>query len=93
MIFRTNKYYLLILLAAFIVGGCGNFSGNYEEIESTTTTDTTPTAVTTVAGTGSIGSANGTGTSASFNAPFRITTDGTNLYVADRNNNMIRKIE
>ena len=45
--FRTNKYYLLILLAAFIVGGCGNPSGNYEEIESsassesTTTTDTT----------------------------------------------------
>ena len=33
MIFRTNKYYLLILLAAFIVGGCGNFSGNYDEIE------------------------------------------------------------
>ena len=48
MIIRTNKYYLLILLAAFIVGGCGNFSGNYDEIESsassestTTTTDTT----------------------------------------------------
>ena len=34
MIFRTNKYYLLILLVAFIVGGCGNFSGNYEEIKS-----------------------------------------------------------
>ena len=45
--FRTNKYYLLILLASFIVGGCGDFSGNYDEIESsissesTTTTDTT----------------------------------------------------
>ena len=38
MIFRTNKYYLLILLAAFIVGGCGNFSGNYDEIESSTDT-------------------------------------------------------
>ena len=50
MIFRTNKYYLLILLAAFVVGGCGDFSGNYEEIESsassestTTTTDDTTT--------------------------------------------------
>ena len=32
--FRTNKYYLLILLAAFIVGGCGDFSGNYKEIET-----------------------------------------------------------
>ena len=38
MNFRTNKYYLLILLAAFIVGGCGNSSGNYEEIESSTDT-------------------------------------------------------
>ena len=50
------------------------------------------TAVTTVAGTGSSGSANGTGTSASFNAPEGITTDETNLYVADRTNHLIRKI-
>jgi len=48
--------------------------------------------VTTVAGTGSSGSANGTGTSASFNYPFGITTDGTNLYVGDSSNNLIRKI-
>jgi len=50
-------------------------------------------AVTTVAGTGSSGSANGTGTSASFNNPVGITTDGTNLYVEDYNNHLIRKIE
>jgi len=50
------------------------------------------TAVTTLAGTGSSGSANGTGTSASFEYPKRITTDGTNLYVADQNNHLIRKI-
>jgi len=49
--------------------------------------------VTTLAGTGSTGSANGTGTSASFNTPFGITTDGTNLYVADNSNHLIRKIE
>ena len=48
--------------------------------------------VTTVAGTGSTGSADGTGTSASFNQPAGITTDGTNLYVADESNNTIRKI-
>ena len=30
----NKKSNLLILLAVFIVGGCGNFSGNYEEIES-----------------------------------------------------------
>ena len=51
------------------------------------------TVVTTLAGTGSSGSANGTGTSASFNYPGGITTDGTNLYVADQNNHLIRKIE
>ena len=50
-------------------------------------------AVTTLAGTGSTGSANGTGTSASFNYPRGITTDGTNLYVTDRYNHLIRKIE
>ena len=50
-------------------------------------------AVTTVAGTGSSGSANGTGTSASFNNPVGITTDGTNLYVADFDNHLIRQIE
>jgi hypothetical protein len=49
-------------------------------------------AVTTVAGTGSSGSANGTGTSASFSSPQGITTDGTNLYVADYGNHLIRKI-
>ena len=48
--------------------------------------------VTTVAGTGSSGSANGTGTSASFNSPQGITRDGTNLYVADTYNHLIRKI-
>ena len=48
MIFRTNKYYLLILLAVFIVGGCGNFSGNYEEIESSTSSDNTTSSDSTV---------------------------------------------
>ena len=50
------------------------------------------TAVTTLAGTGSSGSANGTGTSASFYNPFGITTDGTNLYVGDTKNHLIRQI-
>ena len=49
MIFRTNKYYLLILLAAFIVGGCGNFSGNYEEIESSASSESTTTTTDTIA--------------------------------------------
>ncbi|SVC78579.1 uncharacterized protein METZ01_LOCUS331433, partial [marine metagenome] len=48
--------------------------------------------VTTLAGSGSYGSTNGTGTSASFYSPVGITTDGTNLYVADTDNHLIRKI-
>ena len=50
-------------------------------------------AVTTLAGTGSFGSAdNDTGTAASFKQPKGITTDGTNIYVADSSNNLIRQI-
>jgi sugar lactone lactonase YvrE len=47
-------------------------------------------AVTTFAG--SAPGADGTGATGRFNHPANITTDGTNLYVADMNNNKIRKI-
>lgn len=50
-------------------------------------------AVTTIAGTaGSSGSVDGLGTAARFSNPKGITTDGTNLYIADTNNGTIRKI-
>ena len=49
-------------------------------------------AVTTIAGSSSGYRDNDTGTSAQFNRPRGITTDGTNLYVADQNNHKIRKI-
>jgi hypothetical protein len=49
--------------------------------------------VTTLAGTAeSSGYSDATGTSARFYQPFGITTDGTNLYVADKKNHRIRKI-
>ena len=50
------------------------------------------TAVTTLAGSSS-GNTDATGTSATFNYPKGITTDGTNLYVSDTYNHRIRKIE
>ena len=49
--------------------------------------------VSTLAGSGSVGSVDGTGVSASFNGPESVAVDGSgNIYVADANNNKIRKI-
>ncbi len=49
--------------------------------------------VTTLAGSaGTVGSANGIGPAARFNAPFGITTDGVNLFVVDCYNHTVRKI-
>jgi DNA-binding beta-propeller fold protein YncE len=48
--------------------------------------------VTTLAGSTASGHSDGTGTAASFKYPFGVATDGTNVYVADTNNYMIRKI-
>jgi len=49
--------------------------------------------VTTIAGNGSRGANDGTGNAASFNTPAGIAVDKTgNIYVADENNNLIRKI-
>jgi len=50
-------------------------------------------AVSTLAGSGVSGNSNGTGTAASFNHPAGVTVDATgNVYVADTQNNLIRKI-
>ncbi len=54
---------------------------------------TIPFNVTTLAGTGSSGSADGTGTSASFHNPEDVETDDDgNIYVADAYNCIVRKI-
>ncbi|MDH4262774.1 MAG: hypothetical protein OEV78_07010, partial [Spirochaetia bacterium] len=52
----------------------------------------TTKAVALVAGSGVAGHVDGTGTAAYFNDPRSITTDGSNLYVAEYSGNCIRKI-
>ena len=49
--------------------------------------------MTTIAGTGFHGKANDIGKLASFHYPLAITTDGKNLYIADYDNKLIRKIK
>ena len=49
--------------------------------------------VTTLAGSGSVGSANGIGTNASFNRPLDVKVDNSgNVFVGDRDNNRIRRV-
>jgi len=54
---------------------------------------TTDGTVSTLAGSGAAGAADSTGTAASFDGPAGLVVDaGGNVYVADSNNNLIRKI-
>lgn len=51
-------------------------------------------AVTTLAGfAGNLGTSDGVFTNARFNAPFRLTTDGSKLYVTDLNNRTVRSVQ
>ena len=94
IIMNQNRFcgkwmYLCILcfIITLICLSCGTYNPSSEGGSSSTG------AVTTLAGTaGTIGSSDGTGGAASFNFPVGITTDGTNLYVADTYNDTIRKI-
>ena len=68
------------------------FSQNNPTMTISTTLEITP-EVTTLAGSGSLGSADGTGTAASFDNPRGVAVDGSgNVYVADTEGHLIRKI-
>ncbi len=102
---QKRKVYSLLLVFAvcgLLITGCGSNSGKSiwnllagflygGSIQGQTLS--LGGVVTTLAGTAGVdGSDDGTGAAASFLRPYGITTDGTNLYVADRDNHLIRKI-
>jgi len=72
------------------------FAGSCSKSNTTpvpSTSNPTGSQVTTLAGSGSPGSANGTGVAASFDDPTGVAVDDSgNVYVADNVNNLIRKI-
>ena len=75
------------LFFLFACGGDGS-SGETSAIYTTEKNN-----VTTIAGNaGKLGLSDGTGTDATFYNPFGITNVGTNLYVAEYGNSIIRKI-
>lgn len=98
---RFLMFWGFCLLAACGGGGGSSISGNTPAIEVNakqmggaiqTDLSSLSLVVSTLAGS-TTGSADGTGTTAKFNAPIGITTDGKNLYVADYLNATIRKVD
>jgi serine/threonine-protein kinase len=79
----------LLLITALLITSCG------KELEFNTPpgSNSSSTNISTFAGSGTQGSADGTGINASFYQPTGVAADASgNIYVADFRNNLIRKI-
>jgi ELWxxDGT repeat protein len=82
---------------ALVLGSGGNLfvadTGNHSIRQVVADSTVNNGTVTTLAGSGSAGYSNGTGTAAQFNGPSGITADSSgNLYVADTQNQVLRKV-
>lgn len=78
---------MFCLCAITVLAACSKGSSSTGSSQPKTAT------VTTIAGSGSAGSGDGTGSSATFYQPLGLAMDAAgNLYVADDNNNCIRKV-
>jgi hypothetical protein len=80
-----------LLLIVGLLSSCANSTSSDSSGKSSSALNLTG-AVTTLAGSTTSGSADGTGTAARFKTPYGIANDGTDLYVSDSGNNLIRKI-
>ena len=92
-----SRLVVIVPLIAACAPRGSNFIGAgflYSQSSDASDSSTTKVAVvSTLAGSGVSGSTNGTGTQASFNYPQGVTVDVSgNIYVADAENHLIRKI-
>ncbi|MFZ2224896.1 MAG: hypothetical protein WAV26_09465, partial [Candidatus Deferrimicrobium sp.] len=86
---------LLAVLGITVLSSCGNSDTSTRQMGGSIqgTSLSLSGGTSTLAGlAGMSGSSDNTGTSARFNDPHGITTDGTNLFVADSGNHTIRKV-
>jgi hypothetical protein len=88
-------------IVSTLTGSAGMYSGVttdgtslfFTNMHSICKADIATGIISTIAGIAEVpGSSDGTGNEASFNYPYDLTTDGTNLYVVDSLNSTIRKI-
>jgi hypothetical protein len=95
---RLTGLLMLTLITISVLVGCGGSSAGVTGVQMGGSIQGIPLSlngvVATLAGTaGAIGSTDATGTEARFDWPCSITTDGTNLFVADSDNHTIRGID
>lgn len=76
----------------YVGNGTAVFATTDNHVVQATSIATSLSIFTTIAGTGSVGNAEGVGTAASFNSPAGITVVRNALYVADFNNGRIRQM-